>query len=344
MLTPVNIITGYLGVGKSTAIRHLLTQSPQGARWAVLVNEFGDVPIDGGALQGGGLAVKELAGGCICCTLGSDMEAALGELLEQVKPDRILIEPTGLGHPGGVIEAITEGKYKDKLSLKTVLCLVDAAMLADPQITQRKTFIDQVAISDVLLAAKGDRLDDTAYHGFKQWAADLFPPKEVVGKVEHGALSPEWLDLHIENRLDNYLLQQVGHTSHHHAHHHHKTSKPSEPQLDQPVFFENKGFDHIGGGWIFHVEERFHEYKLMELFEGKLPGLDQVVRLKGLFRVGPGRRILIDRVGQALTVNDSIAYWRDSRIEVILSDQHSQPQWLELEEAMMGSRWKKKRA
>ncbi|ABK44245.1 cobalamin synthesis protein, P47K [Magnetococcus marinus MC-1] len=349
MSIPVTIITGYLGVGKTTVIRHLLTHNKGGATWAVVVNEFGDVPIDGAIMSSGGVAIKELAGGCICCTLGADMETALGEILDTIQPERILIEPTGLGHPGGVIEAVTEGKFRHRLTLKSVLCLVDLAMLRDPLLSQRKTFIDQVAIADVVLAAKGDQLNAADYAAFVQWGQELFPPKEVMGKVMQGSIDPAWLDLSVEMRPYSLLLERMVEGGEHHHHgdsaHSHGAglgATPQQPQLDQPVHFENRGLGHIGGGWIFHVEERFHEHKLMELFEGSLAGIAPVVRMKGLFRVGPTRRILIDRVGSVVTVNDSIAYWRDSRVEVIVPQAAVAPQWARLEQAMLASRWKRK--
>ncbi len=89
-----NIITGFLGVGKTTAIRHLLANKPEQARWAVLVNEFGEVGVDGAILSEQGALVKEVPGGCMCCVAGLPMTVGLNTLLAQ-KPDRILIEPTG---------------------------------------------------------------------------------------------------------------------------------------------------------------------------------------------------------------------------------------------------------
>nr|CRH05836.1 putative cobalamin synthesis protein CobW [Candidatus Magnetococcus massalia] len=349
MAIPVNIITGFLGVGKTTAIRHLLSTAPTSERWAVLVNEFGDVPIDQGSLAGqGAVAVTEVAGGCICCSLGEEMGEAVRTILSEVKPDRLLVEPTGLGHPGGVIEALTEAEFKPQLELRTVICLVDPKSLADPLILKRKTFIDQAAVSDVLVAAKADLASGDELAQFNAWAGELFPPKEVVGQVQEGRMDPAWLDLQVENRLESSLLQRAEATGHHHAHGHHQHGQRShpthcEPRVDAPCRFENRGLEHQGCGWIFHVEERFHEYKLMEIFEGAIAGLPHVARMKGIFRVGPGRRILIDRVGERLTVNDSIAFWRDSRVELIVAQDGPQPDWLALEEAMKSARWGQKK-
>ena len=99
---PTNIITGFLGVGKTTAISHLLKNKPSDQRWAVLVNEFGEIGVDGRLMQGQypeeqRVFVKEVPGGCMCCAAGLPMQVALNQLLASARPDRMLIEPTGLG-------------------------------------------------------------------------------------------------------------------------------------------------------------------------------------------------------------------------------------------------------
>jgi len=108
---PTNIVTGFLGVGKTTTILHLLKSKPAGERWAVLVNEFGEIGIDGSLIQGQhskemGVYIREVPGGCMCCTAGLPMQIALNQLLVSSRPDRLLIEPTGLGHPKEVLQTL----------------------------------------------------------------------------------------------------------------------------------------------------------------------------------------------------------------------------------------------
>lgn len=96
---PTNIITGFLGVGKTSAILHLLKSKPAAERWAILVNEFGEIGIDGALIQGqsteeSGVFIREVAGGCMCCTAGVPMQVALSQLLAKSRPDRLLIEAT----------------------------------------------------------------------------------------------------------------------------------------------------------------------------------------------------------------------------------------------------------
>ncbi len=98
---PTNIITGFLGVGKTSAILNLMANKPENERWAVLVNEFGEIGVDGSLVQGQQseeqqVFIREVPGGCMCCAAGLPMQIALNQLLNEAKPDRLLIEPTGL--------------------------------------------------------------------------------------------------------------------------------------------------------------------------------------------------------------------------------------------------------
>lgn len=103
---PLTILTGSLGVGKTTALCRLVAQKPAGEVWCCIVNEFGAVGIDAAAIESsasehGDVVVKQIAGGCMCCVLSGPLSAAIAQIIRQVKPDRVLIEPSGLGHPGG---------------------------------------------------------------------------------------------------------------------------------------------------------------------------------------------------------------------------------------------------
>lgn len=158
---PTNIITGFLGVGKTSTILHLLKTKPADERWAVLVNEFGKVGVDGSLFQGQRnkdqqVHIREVPGGCMCCTAGLPMQIALNELLIRAKPHRLLIEPTGLGHPVEVLEVLTSEYYRYVLSIEKIVTLVDARKLSDTRYTEHATFNQQIAIADVIVGNKQD--------------------------------------------------------------------------------------------------------------------------------------------------------------------------------------------
>lgn len=132
-MTKTNLITGFLGSGKTTSILHLLAHKDPAEKWAVLVNEFGEVGIDGALLADSGALLKEIPGGCMCCVNGLPMQVGLNTLLRQGKPDRLLIEPTGLGHPKQILDLLTAPVYEPWIDLRATLCILDPRLLLDQQ-------------------------------------------------------------------------------------------------------------------------------------------------------------------------------------------------------------------
>ncbi|WP_394147548.1 CobW family GTP-binding protein [Shewanella atlantica] len=153
-----NVITGFLGVGKTSLIKQLFLGKPADEKWAVLINEFGEVGIDA-ALLGGGehcVEIREVAGGCMCCAAGVPMQVAINQLIAKAKPDRLLIEPTGLGHPREVLRVLSEPHYQNVISLKSTVCLVDARKIEDPRYREHEIFNQQLEVADIVLATKSD--------------------------------------------------------------------------------------------------------------------------------------------------------------------------------------------
>lgn len=158
---PTNIITGFLGVGKTTAINALLKNKPDDESWAVLVNEFGQVGIDQEMMPDqDGLHIKELAGGCICCELGPSLHKTVKALIEQTQPDRLLIEPTGIGHPEGIIDTLMSKAFIDQLDLRATVCLIDPRSLGQEEVINNEIFHDQINLADVVLINKVDLTDE----------------------------------------------------------------------------------------------------------------------------------------------------------------------------------------
>ena len=156
---PTNIISGFLGAGNTSAILSLLEAKPEHERWAVLVNEFGEIGIDGGFFEGvhteqSGVFVREVPGGCMCCASGLSMQIALNQLLARARPHRLLIEPTGLGHPREVLEVLSANHYQDVLNIQKNITLVDARKLTDIRYTLHETFNQQIDVADIVVGNK----------------------------------------------------------------------------------------------------------------------------------------------------------------------------------------------
>lgn len=194
---PVNLITGFLGVGKTTAIRRLLANKPAEQYWAVLVNEFGEVGIDGAAISSASaqLNVVEVPGGCICCTTSPMLRVSLTKLLRERRPDRLIIEPSGLGHPSGIIDVLRDPYLAAALDVRATITLVDPRQLNDTRYTSHEIWREQITLADVLIANKCDRADAAEVDHFLAMARGMYPPKLAVQTTSQGEFALGLLDL-----------------------------------------------------------------------------------------------------------------------------------------------------
>lgn len=129
---PTHVIAGPLGAGKTSLIKHLLTQKPASERWAILINEFGLIGLDAALLTtaADGIALGEVAGGCLCCVNGAPFQIGLGRLLRKARPDRLFIEPSGLGHPVQLLAQLREAPWIGVLAVQPSIVVLDAQALA----------------------------------------------------------------------------------------------------------------------------------------------------------------------------------------------------------------------
>lgn len=277
---PTNLILGFLGVGKTTAILDLLRQKPEGEVWAVLVNEFGEVGIDGAILETEGAVVREIPGGCMCCVAGLPMQIGLNQLIARAKPDRLLIEPTGLGHPSQILDTLTGEHYQDVLRLGPVITLVDPRKLEDPRVLENVQFRDQVASADILVANKTDLCTDAQVQAFDQWAAALVPAKPEVYHTQHGHLATVWLD-------GTATLPEVS-EPHAHHHHHARTDSPPPSIDDHPwQLVTNRGQGHNSIGWRIHPELLLDENAVLAMAMD-----DRLLRFKAVINTLDGWRVV----------------------------------------------------
>ena len=124
-MTKINIISGFLGAGKTTLIKKLISDAFNGEKVVLIENEFGEIGIDGGFLKDSGIQITEMNSGCICCTLVGDFSRALGEVLEKYSPDRVIIEPSGVGKLSDVIGAVKKVKSGSELEIKCFTTVAD---------------------------------------------------------------------------------------------------------------------------------------------------------------------------------------------------------------------------
>lgn len=129
---PTHVIAGPLGAGKTSLLRQLLAQKPAEERWALLINEFGAIGLDAALLETGedGIALAEVAGGCVCCVSGAPFQVGLARLLRRSRPQRLFIEPSGLGHPAELLRQLAAAPWRGVLHLQPLVLVLDAAALS----------------------------------------------------------------------------------------------------------------------------------------------------------------------------------------------------------------------
>ncbi|MEK9711433.1 MAG: GTP-binding protein [Thalassolituus sp.] len=286
-MTRVHLISGFLGVGKTTAILDLLQQSPASEKWAVLVNEFGEVGVDGAILESQGAVVREVPGGCLCCVSGLPFQMGLNMLLAKEKPDVLLIEPTGLGHPRKVLETLRSDAYTDLLEAGANLCLVDPRHLSDTRYTGNDTYQDQIALADVLVANKTDLCSAKDLDAFAQLAESSLPAKAATVTTRYGHIDAALLAL----PTDSTRLQLKDH-----GHHHHHSKQDAPPvSLDEGELWrriEGHGAGHWSLGWLIRGDQVFSLEGLRNWFAGL-----NVERAKGLITTDQGAYVLNWRDG-----------------------------------------------
>lgn len=180
---PVTVVTGFLGAGKSTLLDTWLGQLPR-AETAVIVNEQGKVGIDGALLAARTLRLREITGGCICCTTQAALDAALTELAESTPPPtRILVETSGAASPAGVIRALTRGTAREQLRLDGVVTVIDAAR-ADEALAFDLT-VEQLGFADIVVMSHADRCDEGTLDALERRLGTLAPGALVL-RTRHG--------------------------------------------------------------------------------------------------------------------------------------------------------------
>lgn len=154
-MVPITILTGYLGAGKTTLLRHMLKKTSE--RIAIVMNEFGEIAIDSAVLKGENIEIAELSGGCVCCSITGEFEEALKEIVGRTKPDRIVLETSGVADPESIVYDIRENVPMAQLD--GVVTLVDARELSHfPGLGE--TVKSQIRLADVILVNKADLVSE----------------------------------------------------------------------------------------------------------------------------------------------------------------------------------------
>jgi G3E family GTPase len=299
MATPVHIVSGFLGAGKTTAIRAQLEQRA-GERVAIIVNDFGEASLDEATLaESEPFRITSIPGGCVCCTAPEGFVDALGAVLAEA-PDRLIVEPTGLARPQDLVDTIRRCAHRDALELAPVVVLVDPRALAaleedgggaEPTLA---LLGEQAEVADVLVANRTDRCSAQELERFRRFAAALWPGPLRVHETRFGRLPPEWLEW-----PEGEGPRPRADTGERHAHSHASTEGA------------------LARSWRWGPERVFSHARLCQALARAAAGEAgaALLRFKGIFRTEEGVSRL-ELAGGALH-DAQAAYRRDSRADAI---------------------------
>ena len=315
-VTHAHVITGSFGAGKTTAIRWLMSHKPESELWVVILNEFTEVGLDAlnvAQSAHGSYDVRLVAGGCLCCVGELEFGKQLRDILRNLRPVRLLIEPSGAGHAADIVDELAVYEGQRALTLDSIICLVDPLDAGRIAHAREGNEWSQIQSADVLLMSKSDLAGPAERQSFDDIAAAQYPAKGYLGSISGGVLPPEALQQY--SRSPHFsLLRDTD-----------PTAAPStvefavEGLVGSETQLKQLGLWAVA--WILPRELTFArvviEPRLNWLIDA-YPGW--LRRFKAVFRTGPGPSWLVQSHGRGVAGEDS-AYRRDSRIEIVLTAQ-----------------------
>ena len=266
-MVKIDIISGFLGAGKTTLIKKLLKEAFEGEQVVLIENEFGEIGIDGGFLKDAGIEIREMNSGCICCSLVGDFGASLKEVVEKYHPDRILIEPSGVGKLSDVIKAVQGVEEDVDIQLNSYTTVVDAKKCKMYMRNFGEFFDNQVQYAGAIIMSRTDIVDEKKamesmelLRSINEKAAIITTPiekldgKKILEVMEHPvSLADELLKEEHEHHHHHDDECGCGH-DHDHEHHHHDHDEEDDHD------HEHHHHDHDGECGCGHDHDHDHEH------------------------------------------------------------------------------------
>ncbi len=344
MMTKIDIVSGFLGAGKTTLIKKLLKEALQNTQVVLIENEFGEIGIDGGFLKEAGIEIKEMNSGCICCSLVGDFASSLKEVLSTYSPERVLIEPSGVGKLSDVMKAVQGAMQNEDVVLNSAVVVVDAGKCKMYMKNFGEFFLNQIAYAGTIILSRTGKMSEEkisacvsmlrehnakatiittpweelegtdileTIEGAKDLEAELM--KEVMARKE------EHEHHHHEHEEDH------GHEHHHeheedhgHEHHHeHEEEHGHGHHHEHEEEHEHHHHDHDGHHHHHHADEIFTSWGIetplsytRSDIEERLKKLEQeeeygiVLRAKGMVSAGDGTWVYFDYVPEECDIRN----------------------------------------
>lgn len=304
---PVTLVTGLLGSGKTSVIHQLFQHKPAEQRWGLLVNEFGDIGIDAATLAVDSEHIEAVSGGCICCSAQFGYQQALQKLLKHPL-DRILVEPTGLGHPAKTLDTLKQ--FAPTIQIAGHICVITPKQLTPTRWQKSAVMRDLVTLADTILLNQTDLAREDEQAQALSILKQVYPPKHSIISTQFGELSDtETLKILDDKASPSPFTLLQGLQEHadlscqlHQTH----TSQLPHCRLVQS---QTGAINTLG--WVFDTQVQFNR----NAFKTFITSLPHLVRAKGLLKTGKEWQ-LFNFAENSFSLSD-IAWRQDSRLELI---------------------------
>ena len=282
-MAKIDIVSGFLGAGKTTLIKKLLAEAYQGEKLVLIENEFGEISVDGGFLKDAGIEISEMSSGCICCSLVGDFGKALHEVEERFHPDRILIEPSGVGKLSDVVAAVEKAAEEDPaLKLNSFVTVADASKVKMYMKNFGEFYNNQVEHAGAILLSRTQNLTQDKLEGAVELLREKNPAAVILttpwdqldGKTVLSAIEKTSLEEELLARIRaDHAAEEEAHTHHDHEHRHHDHGHEHEHGCchhdhedhgcchhDGEGHHHDHGHEHQGHCHHGHEHEHHHEH------------------------------------------------------------------------------------
>ena len=274
-MTKIDIVSGFLGAGKTTLIKKLLKEALQNTQVVLIENEFGEIGIDGGFLKEAGIEIKEMNSGCICCSLVGDFAASLKEVLSTYTPERVLIEPSGVGKLSDVMKAVQGAMQNEEVVLNSAVVVVDAGKCKMYMKNFGEFFINQIAYAGTIILSRTGKMSEEKVsacaallreHNAK--ATIITTPWEelegmdILNTIEGAKDLEAELMKEVMARRDEHEHHHEHHHDDEHEHHHHEDHEHHHEHHHKHHHEDHEHHHHHDSGHGHHHDEEHsgHEH------------------------------------------------------------------------------------
>ncbi|MBO6163277.1 MAG: GTP-binding protein [Eubacterium sp.] len=263
----VEIISGFLGAGKTTLIKKLIKEAYAGEKLVLIENEFGEIGIDGGFMKDAGIQVNELNSGCICCSLVGDFGEALKQVVEQYHPDRIIIEPSGVGKLSDVVKAIQKAAENVELQLNTATTVVDVTKAKVYMKNFGEFFLNQIEAAGTVILSRTQNVAEEKLMEAVEKIHELNKEARVITTAWEDISGVQILEAmehstNVEDIMKNFKYDPAvdDEEHHHHHHHHHDEEEHEHHHHDEEEHEHHHHHDEEEHEHHHHHDEEEHEH------------------------------------------------------------------------------------